>query len=212
MAFDNLILFITTSIILALIPGQDMLFVIARSLSHGRGAGLIGTLGLMIGVCFHILLAATGLSAIILSSSTAFSIIKYMGAAYLIYLGIKAWRNKIVFDLHEQQISQEKNLNNWKIFKEGIISSTLNPKLALFFISFLPQFISPESDPFAQFLVLGILFIVSALPILIATTFLSAYLRKLLTHHSQAQKYSQWISGSTLIVLGLYLATTEKTQ
>ena len=112
MTIDNILLFLSAAIILALIPGQDMLFVIARSLSQGKRAGIIAICGLMLGVSFHTLLTATGLSAIIMASPLTFSVIKYLGAAYLIYLGIRAW-------LSNESLVLEKNKgqsSDWKVF------------------------------------------------------------------------------------------------
>ena len=210
---DNLILFLSTCFILALIPGQDMLFVIARSLSGGRNTGIIAILGLMLGITFHILLTATGLSAILMTSSTAFTAIKYLGAAYLIYLGMKAWRSKESLSIDHSTLEQKRSHHSsWKTFKEGVLSSTLNPKLALFFLSFLPQFINPNRPAFPQIIVLGVLFMLCALPVLMSAAMLAARFGEKLTQSKKTQPISRWITAVTLVGLGLFLATSEKSS
>lgn len=210
MTADTILLFISASIILALIPGQDMILVIAKSISHGRKTGIITSLGLMLGILFHTLLTATGLSAIIMASSHAFTVIKYLGSAYLIYLGVKTFLSQDELPFKNETLIAQKQPNLTGAFKDGVISSSLNPKLALFFLSFLPQFVSSGADPFYQIMLLGLLFMLSALPILISTVLIAAYLNTLFSNNLQTQKYSRILAGTIFMSLGIYLASTEK--
>ncbi|MDB5137858.1 MAG: leuE [Mucilaginibacter sp.] len=132
-----------------------MLYVASRSISQGVRAGIISALGIFLGCFVHIIAAVLGLSIIISRSAYLFSIIKYAGAAYLIYLGIKALVTKL-------NVNPNKNIvrvDQWKLFKQGIVTNALNPKVAIFFLSFLPQFIDPYSPFFkVQLFTLGIWF------------------------------------------------------
>jgi len=201
----NLPFFIGATLLLAMTPGQDFIYVMIRSASQGARTGFIAIAGLMIGVIFHTLAAATGLAAILLTSSYAFNAIKFIGAAYLIYLGIQAFRQK-----GDLKIQKRDEASDFKIFKEGILSSTLNPKLALFFMAFLPQFISAgETSTFNQMLILGILFALLSLPILLMVALLSAKFGNILTNNQTVSKSIGKITGVMLIGLGIRLGIAE---
>ncbi|MGZ5190446.1 MAG: LysE family translocator, partial [Flavisolibacter sp.] len=134
---DNFWVFALTGLLLNLTPGNDMIYVIARSSGQGIKAGVISALGIGAGCIVHILAAVIGLSAIIAQSAIAFDIIKYAGAAYLIYLGIKSLLSK----KKKLTINKLEEISYTKIFWQGVITNVLNPKVALFFLAFLPQFI-----------------------------------------------------------------------
>jgi len=139
---DNFYLFLTVSLLINLSPGPDMIYTAARSLSQGIKAGIFSALGIFVGCLFHTAAAVFGLSKIIEESVLLFSIIKYAGAAYLIYLGIRSilGRKKT-----KKEIDTLPILTSRKIFFQGMLTNILNPKVAIFFLSFLPQFINPES-------------------------------------------------------------------
>ena len=152
--------FIVASVLLTLMPGPDILFVVAQSVTQGKKSAVIFVFGLCTGLLFHISAAAFGISLIIYNSPLAFDIVKYAGAAYLIYLGVLAIkdRKKDAFPL---DLKNKKTVN--KIYRKGILMNVLNPKVSLFFLAFLPQFINPEQgEPHWQILILGGIFILQA--------------------------------------------------
>lgn len=142
--FQNLYLFFIASLLLNLTPGNDMLYVASRSISQGIKAGITSAAGIFIGCFVHILAAVLGLSIIISRSVYLFQLIKFAGAAYLIYLGVKVLLSKPCVDTTDEKPSKA---NYCKLFKQGIVTNVLNPKVAVFFLSFLPQFIN-SSAPF----------------------------------------------------------------
>jgi threonine/homoserine/homoserine lactone efflux protein len=152
----NISLFITTAAVLVFTPGPNTLYIIARSIQQGRLAGAVSSLGVQVGTFIHMIIAALGLSALIVSSETVFTIVKYAGAAYLIYLGLKTLRAKE----HSGPSEAVEHKSYRQTFRQGIIVNLLNPKTALFFFAFLPQFINPRQQPVAlQILMLGLILI-----------------------------------------------------
>jgi threonine/homoserine/homoserine lactone efflux protein len=194
------------TLLLAMTPGQDFIYVMIRSISQGARAGIVAIAGLMVGVTLHTFAAATGVAAILLTSSYAFTAVKLIGAAYLIYLGVQSFRQRGNLDI---QKSRDK-ASNLKLFKEGILSSTLNPKLALFFMAFLPQFVASGAEPFTQMLLLGLLFALLSLPILIAVAVLSAKFGNIITGNELVAKLIGKITGIVLVGLGIRLAMVER--
>src|SRR5688572_21021917 len=151
LTLPQMTLFVTAALALILTPGPVVVYVVTRSLNQGRKAGLVSVLGLELGNLVHVLAAALGLSALLLSSAVAFNLVKYLGAAYLIYLGIQKLRAK---DTLSEQAPPPDSLR--RIFFQGIVVAILNPKTALFFFAFLPQFVNPAAGNVAlQVLVLG---------------------------------------------------------
>lgn len=157
MDLNSLLLFAVACLAINLIPGPDVIYIVSNTMKGKMISGLKAAMGLGVGYFVHTLAASLGLSAIILSSALAFSIVKWLGAAYLVYLGIQAlismWRgnNKIVVD--------DNSKPNGNVFFQGIVVSVLNPKVALFFLSFLPQFIDPLAGSTSiQLLTLGLIF------------------------------------------------------
>ena len=158
LASVNLSLFIPAALVLILTPGPVVLYIIARSVNQGHKAGLISVVGLEIGNFCHVIAAALGLTAILLSSALLFDAVKYLGAAYLIYLGVQKLRSK---DEVVDQTVQRDSLR--RIFLEGILVAVLNPKTAIFFFAFFPQFIhTSKGNITAQILFLGIILVIMA--------------------------------------------------
>jgi threonine/homoserine/homoserine lactone efflux protein len=208
MMVENFWMFALTGLLLNLTPGNDMLYVIARSSGQGTRAGIISALGIGAGCIIHILAAVVGLSALIAQSAIAFDIIKYIGAAYLIYLGVRS----LLMKRRSIQIDQNlKGLSYKKIFWQGFITNVLNPKVALFFLAFLPQFINIyEGNTSYQILFLGTWFNVvgTLVNILVALLFgkIGAWL-------SKSPRFIQWqerITGIILIGLGIKVALSSK--
>lgn len=199
----SLIIFMTAALALLLSPGPAVLFIIARSLEQGRMAGIISTLGIALASLVHALFAAVGLSALLVQSALAFSIIKYLGAAYLIYLGIRTLLTKA----KPHSLQEVEKVPVLKLFRQGFIVNLFNPKTTLFFLAFLPQFVDPtRGSALLQIFILGLIFTTMAvisdgLYAIVAGTakeWLSGSLRA-----ARAQKY---IAGIIYIALGITTA------
>src|SRR6184192_828100 len=151
---SSLLLFITGAAILLVIPGPAVTYVVSRSIGRGRAAGLVSVLGIVTGTLCHVVAAALGISALLASSAVAFQFVKYLGAAYLIYLGIKTLRRKDE-QLVEAATGETKLI---RLYGQGLLVNVLNPKTGLFFLAFLPQFVDPTRGHVTlQILQLGIL-------------------------------------------------------
>ena len=152
---STLVLFVAAALVLLVTPGPAVLYVVARSIEQGPRAGFVSSLGLSVGGFVHVLAATLGLSAILVSSATAFGIVKMIGAGYLVYLGLRTLLNR---DNAAPSVSDSPR-GMWRIFRDGVIVNLFNPKAALFFFAFLPQFVDPARGNVAlQFLGLGLLF------------------------------------------------------
>ncbi len=148
--WSKLSLFIAATLVLVLMPGPNTLYIIARSIQQGRRAGIVSSIGVQVGTLFHIAAAAFGLSTLLLSSALAFNVVKYAGAAYLIYLGVKTLLTK-----EEDQATREIQVVSLsRVFYQGVVVNVLNPKTALFFFAFLPQFIDAARGAVAMQIVL----------------------------------------------------------
>ena len=202
MNLELLLSFLTASVVLTLMPGPDNLFVLAQSLSRGAKTGIAISLGLVLGVIIHTSLAATGLTLLLKQSEWAFNGIKYLGAAYLIYLAIQASKEKPL-SLDSENNTLQKSNCQW--IQKGFVMNVLNPKVSLFFIAFLPQFVDPEGIEITlQLFLLGALFMVQAFLIFS----LIALLAGKLTHYLNSEQFWQttkWIKVFVLIALGAFL-------
>jgi threonine/homoserine/homoserine lactone efflux protein len=155
----TLLLFAAASFALIVVPGPSVIYIVTRSVSQGRRAGLVSVLGIEAGGLVHVAAAAVGLSALVASSATAFTVLKYAGAAYLIFLGIRKLRER-----PEPDAVDSDGRTNSRLFWEGVLVNALNPKTATFFVAFLPQFLDPARGSVAlQALVLGCLFVAIAM-------------------------------------------------
>jgi threonine/homoserine/homoserine lactone efflux protein len=154
---QHLALFIVSGLLLNITPGQDTLYIVGRSLSQGRRAGLLSVLGISSGSAVHTLAAAFGLSAILATSATAFVAVKMLGAAYLVYLGLRMLLDRAPTAGDATRFTPE---SGWAIYRAALLTNVLNPKVALFFMAFLPQFVAPTTESrILPFLFLGALFI-----------------------------------------------------
>jgi threonine/homoserine/homoserine lactone efflux protein len=200
--------FALATLILNLTPGNDVIYVVSRSAGQGARAGIISSLGIMAGCLVHITAAAVGLSAIIAASATAFDIIRYVGAAYLLYLGIRTLLSRSSsFKVKEDMIS----LSYKRIFWQGVITNVLNPKVALFFLAFIPQFIDAgTAHPQRQALFLGAWFNVSGTVVNILYAVLFGRIGQWLNRHPRWIRWQERVTGMVLIVLGIKVALTSK--
>jgi threonine/homoserine/homoserine lactone efflux protein len=200
----DLEIFIISCITLNLIPGVDTIYIISRSVSEGMKAGIISALGISTGAIFHILATALGLSALIFSFSYAFTIIKVIGAVYLIYLGISVFL-KHKNSLHVKRF-KNKEESGYKIYKQAVLTNVLNPKVALFFMALLPQFVAVDAEnKMFSFLFLGSIFLcTSTIWCLIIAIFASKVGMKFQSSEKSSHIISK-LTGVVFIFLGLKL-------
>jgi threonine/homoserine/homoserine lactone efflux protein len=197
---SSLLLFVTGAIILLVIPGPAVLYVVSRSIGHGRPAGLVSAMGITVGTLFHVAAATLGLSALLASSARAFQFVKYIGAAYLIYLGLCVLRSGGGDAQHA--IADQPRLRS--IFGQGVLVNLLNPKTALFFLAFLPQFIDPaRGHATLQILQLGVLFALMGWLSDSAWALLAGIVAGRLRGSARLRRAQRNVSGGALIVLGL---------
>jgi threonine/homoserine/homoserine lactone efflux protein len=205
---QNLSLFLVSCILLNLTPGQDTIYIIGRSVAQGRKAGILSAFGIMTGVLIHTLFASLGLSVILATSSLAFSILKYAGAAYLVWIGIGFLRN----DGHNERLKmiEEKRLMPWKIYRQGVLTNLLNPKVALFFLSFLPQFVDPHTEfIFAPFIMLGLLFFTTGSAWCMVLVYGSSSLTDKFRNRTTVGWILKKLTGTLFIGLGIKLAFSQ---
>jgi threonine/homoserine/homoserine lactone efflux protein len=206
--FQNLYLFFIASLLLNLTPGNDMLYVASRSISQGVKAGIVSAIGIFFGCFVHIIAAVLGLSLIIARSAYLFGIVKFAGAAYLIYLGVKALATKPNISPDTQNTAKVDQL---KLFKQGIITNALNPKVAVFFLSFLPQFIDPASPFFKmQLFTLGIWFALQGTLVLIIVAIVLGKTKDFFKQNPKVWLIQEKITGIILIGLGIKVALAAK--
>ncbi len=199
-------LFLLSGILLNITPGNDTLYILGRTVSQGRKAGILSLLGIIMGAFMHTAFAATGLSLILMKSATVFNVIKWVGAGYLLYLGIRALLSK-----HSSEavaLEQDKSISK-RIFMQGFLTNLFNPKVALFYLAFLPQFISADNAYGAlPFIVLGLTFIATGtiwcLLLVVAADFMT---RKLRTRNFAG--ILNRLTGAVFIYLGIKLLRTS---
>jgi threonine/homoserine/homoserine lactone efflux protein len=194
--------FLFAAFMLNIAPGPDMLYVIGRSLGQGRKAGIVSALGIFVGCWAHILAAAFGIAALLRSSPIAFNMVRYAGAAYLVYLGIKMLVQR--GNLAAQQLKPDSLA---AIFRQGVITNVLNPKVALFFLAFLPQFIDARRGSVVwQILLLGLIFNVGGTVVNLGVAYAGGTLGELLRRNARFARLQQWFTGLVFIGLGARLA------
>jgi threonine/homoserine/homoserine lactone efflux protein len=201
---NNLPLFLASCVALNVMPGPDTIYIVTRSVAQGKRAGLLSSWGLCTGALLHTLAAALGLSAVLAASAQAFSLVKYAGALYLMYLGVKTFLDgSAVLDL---DAAPPAPASGGRIFLQGIVVDLLNPKVALFFLAFLPQFIDQRAPgKFATFVTLGVILIMFSLVWEGFVAIGSARLAGYLTRNSSVAKRMNRIAGTLFFGLGLRL-------
>lgn len=202
---QNFFLFALAALMLNITPGNDMIFVISRSLSYGTKAGIYAAFGIGLGCFVHIFASVVGLSVIIQQSEILFNIIRYAGAAYLIFIGIKSFIEKPSTMIFNQN-QNDKN-TNLKILRQGTITNVLNPKVSLFFLAFLPQFVNNSSENItSQILFLGLWFNFSGTVVNVLIALLFSKVIAKLSNFQQFWKIQNKISGAVLVALSLQIA------
>lgn len=201
---ETLIVFTMAALLMNISPGPSNFYVMSRAIGQGAGAGLEAAAGLAAGSLVHVAAAAAGLSAVFLYSPTAYTVIKFVGAAYLVYLGVTMLRRRPVEDAADQALAPK---SGRRIFRESFFVEVLNPKTAVFFLAFLPQFVDTGlGAPAAQILVLGLIVTATALPCDALVAFSSGAAARAILRSTLLQRVQNWVSGSILIGLGCYVA------
>ncbi|HEU5199525.1 MAG TPA: LysE family translocator [Ktedonobacterales bacterium] len=199
-------LFLLASLGLLLIPGPAVLYVVTRSASQGRRAGLASVGGVELASFAHAVAAAFGLSALLLTSALAFSVVKYLGAAYLIFLGIRT----LLARNEGQQVSAPAPRSASQLFAQGFLVNLLNPKTALWFYAFLPQFVNPTRGAVVwQILALGVLFVLLASCTDSMYALLGSTVGQWLFKNARFQQMRKYVTGSIYIILGVSAAFTS---
>ena len=205
---ETLLSFFAAACLLALVPGPDNIFVLTQAALRGKGAGLLVTLGLCTGLIGHTVAVSLGIAVIFQTSALAFSILKYLGAAYLLYLAWQAFRAATtpIDATREQTASSARQL-----YLRGIIMNITNPKVSIFFLAFLPQFVDPTAGPIQlQMIILGGLFIISTILIFGSIALLAGTLGHWLNRSSRCQRWMNRLAGSVFGALALKLALTSR--
>ena len=202
----DIALFLAASALLAVAPGPDIVYVLTRGIAQGRKAGFAAALGFATGCIFHTLLAAFGVAALIRSSPLAFDLVRYAGAAYLIWIGIQALRHASAFALAEGGESKA----YWTIFKQSVLGNALNPKVTLFFLSFLPQFVNTGAGNVgAQMLLLGVVFMAVTVVVFGAVAYFSGWIGEWLRRKPAIASRLNVFAGITFIGLGVRVALPD---
>jgi threonine/homoserine/homoserine lactone efflux protein len=195
--------FLLASLILAITPGPGVIYVVTRTLSEGRAAGLASVGGIALGNIANAAVASLGLAIVIAASATAFAAVKYLGAAYLVFLGVQALRTR---PSAEHDDAPRRPQSPGRLFRAAFLVALLNPKTALFFAALLPQFIQPSAAPLAQTFFLGCVFVVIAFCTDTVYVFAATALGTSIRRHSRLRPYGRYVSAATFMGLGVYAA------
>ena len=200
-------LFVVASVVLLLTPGPAVLYIVARSVAQGRTAGLVSVLGIHLGTIVHITAAAVGLSALLVSSALAFAIVKYLGAAYLIWIGIRTLMAKVP-DAETPVVPAEPL---YRAFRDGFLVNLFNPKTAIFFLAFLPQFADPARGALhGQILVLGLTFMGLGIASDGMFALIAGAAGDFLRHNRRFLRLQRWFAGTSFIGLGVTAAMATR--
>ena len=201
--------FVVAGLALNIVPGADMTFIVASAARGGRRAGIVASLGIGAGALVHILAAVLGLSAILASSQTAFSLIKWIGAAYLLWLAVSLLRSGTPAPVEAPRTSH----SGWRLFRAAMLVNILNPKIALFFLAFLPQFVDPAAGaPALQILCLGLWFDFAGTLVNIAVAIAAAGATERLRHIGWIPRTARWLAATAMAGLAVQLALSERRQ
>jgi threonine/homoserine/homoserine lactone efflux protein len=201
-------LFVTAGVLLNLTPGQDTFYILGRSIAEGARAGVASALGIMVGSLIHTAMAAIGLSAILATSASAFIVVKLVGAAYLVYVGV---RMLVTASSLEPTTSQPDRRSAFGAFRDGVLTNVLNPKVALFFLALMPQFIDPESEAKVMaFIALGLTFVATGTVWCLILAVSAGRLRNFFAHHPRGLNVATRAAGGLFVLLGLRLAVSRQ--
>jgi len=200
---ETLALFALASAVLIAVPGPAVLYIVTRSIHQGRQAGVAGALGIEVGALMHVAFAAVGLSAVLASSAIAFGVVKYVGAAYLIGVGL--WTLLSRGDEADVRLGRDRRLR--RVFAQGVVVNAFNPKVALFFLAFLPQFVDPKGvHPAVQIAFLGLVFVTIALVLDVGWALAAGTAGGVLRRSRLFVRVQRYVSGSVFVGLGVATA------
>jgi threonine/homoserine/homoserine lactone efflux protein len=207
-ASEKFQLFLMAAFLLSISPGPGMLYVLARTVRGGRAEGVASTLGTAVGGGVHVVAAGLGLSAVLMTSVMAFTVLKYVGAAYLVFLGVKTLLAiRQPFTVEQALAGRTENP-----FYQGVLTEALNPKTAVFFLTFLPQFVVPDEHATMQFLLLGSISVAMNSLADLAVAFFAAPLARTMARNPRFRQGQQIFCGSALVSLGAYVALSDETK
>ena len=203
------LLFIAAGWLLNLTPGPDVLYIVSNALRSGARAGIVAALGIVSGCFVHVFAAAIGLSALLTTSAAAFTVLKWIGAAYLLWMGVRMLFSRATpLVIHAEGVAPEADL--WRVFRRGFLTNVLNPKVALFFLAFVPQFIAPDAANKALvFLLLGLIFNLNSLPINFGYAWLAAWFARRVEVVQRGMRWLDRAAGALFIGFGVKLAMTD---
>lgn len=202
-----LAVFAAASLALAVVPGPAVLYIVAQSVPGGRRAGAVSALGIATGGLFHVMAAVVGLSAILAASAEAFTVVKLLGAAYLVWLGIRTLMSR-----DERIGGRPAEATLGSTYRRGVVVNVLNPKTALFFLAFLPQFVDPDGSTRGQLAVLGVLFVVIALASDLVWALLAGTAGTMLRRSRTFLRIQRYVSGTIFVGLGALAATAGRSH
>ena len=216
----HLLLFIAAGVLLNLTPGPDVMFIVANAVRAGARAGVAAALGIAVGCLVHVAAAALGVSALLAASSAAFGVLKWAGAIYLVWVGVQMLRSALRHDAsiniaaRADQISADGRFHTQTplatVFRRGFLTNVLNPKVALFFLAFVPQFIAPgTAQPAWVFLGLGLLFTVNGLLVCIGWALAAAWAARRAGALQRATRWLDGVAGGLFVAFGVKLALTD---
>lgn len=199
--------FLVAVVLLNVTPGPDMLYIVTRSLTQGSKAGIVSAFGTSLGYAGHTFAAAVGLSGLLMSSTAAFDAVRFAGAAYLLYLGI----HTIAQGQAPNPQAPVKREDLRSVFRQGLLTNTLNPKVALFFLALLPQFVEPSAGSVTcQFVMLGLIIMCSAFFFGVVLAVAAGRMGGALRRHPRVSRGQQWVTGGLFVALGLRLALSKR--
>ena len=200
---EQVLPFLTASILLTLSPGPDIIYVLVQGMTNGRSYGIVTALGLVTGIIVHTSLVAFGVSAIIQESDSLFFAIKVFGAAYLFYLAYKIFNSDASIDMDS---ATDRKRTYSSLFRQGFLMNVLNPKVAIFFLAFFPGFLwEPEGNTVLQFYILGFLFMLQALVIFSLVAILSGRIFGYLRKHPRAGVVFKWVQVVVFLGIGIFI-------
>jgi threonine/homoserine/homoserine lactone efflux protein len=197
--------FALAALALAVVPGPAVLYIVAQSIDGGRRAGVLSAFGVATGGLVHVLAAVVGLSALLAASAEAFTVVKLVGAAYLVWLGVRT-----LLSQDDRIGGRRPEPTLARTYRQGVIVNVLNPKTALFFVAFLPQFVDPDGSVRAQLAVLGAIFVVIALSSDLVWALVAGTASEVLRHSRAFLRAQRYVSGTVFIGLGALAAVTKR--
>lgn len=211
----QLVMFIAAGWLLNLTPGPDVFYIVTHALRSGARAGLVASLGIAAGCCVHVVAASLGMGVLLASSAMAFTVLKWMGAAYLVWMGLRMLRAQpgdgLAAVARQAQTRSASGATLRQVFLGGFWTNVLNPKVVLFFLAFVPQFIAPGApDKGLAFFLLGLLFTLNSLPVCAAWALGAAWMARRVTALQQRMHWLDRVAGALFIGFGLKLAFTDQ--